>query len=309
MELKELELNQIKPNPFQPREKFKKEELRELADNIKKHGLIEPIVVTPKDGKYMVVAGERRWRAHNLAQKPKIFAIVKDYNSESDIKRDSLVENEMRQNLSNEEFKTFTFSLAKSLGEPYYNKGWINVPKLSEYVTGTARSHANATPFYHKLSKLFAVQSKGTDKIKKLLKEEKLDLDTAARISRIEDKDTQNELAELAKNKSTKEIRQEVQRHNFEQKAKEVRDKIVKEVDEDKKHNYEVGIVNKFISKIDGWNHNLEIIVQYTKGQRNIFSKFSHENRMILLDNLKPLRRELEKSLHLVTKLMEVLSK
>ena len=306
MQLEELNIDEIRPNPFQPREKFKKEELQELADNISKHGLIEPIVVTKKDNKYMVVAGERRWRAHNLAKKNKIFAIIKNYNSDSDIKRDSLVENEMRENLSNEEFKAFTFSLAKSLGKPYYDKGWINVPELTKYVIG---HFWYQSPFYMKLTKIFAIQSRASPKVQQLVKEEKLDLDTAARIARIDDKATQDELAELAKHKSRKEIRQEVQRHNFQQEAKQVREKIQKESDEIIKHNHEVGIVNKFISKIDGWNYNLDLIVKYTKDQRNIFSKFSHENRMILLDNLKPLRRELEKSLHLVTKLMEGLSK
>lgn len=309
MQLKELNIDEIRPNPFQPREKFKKEELQELADNISKHGLIEPIVVTKKDNKYMVVAGERRWRAHNLAKKNKIFAIIKNYNSDSDIKRDSLVENEMRENLSNEEFKAFTFSLAKSLGEPYYNKGFVNSFELTKYVLGSTSKGVSQSPFCRKIHDFFKIQQHASPKVKKLFDEDKIDRRTATQIASIPDKATQDELAELAKHKSTKEIRQEVQRHNFQQEAKQIRDKIQKESDEIIKHNHEVGIVNKFISKIDGWNYNLDLIVKYTKDQRNIFSKFSHENRMILLDNLKPLRRELEKSLHLVTKLMEGLSK
>ena len=308
MELKLLNVNEIKPNPFQPREKFDEVKLRDLANTIKEHGLIEPIVVTQKGNTYSIVAGERRWRAHKLAKKDNVYAIVKNYNSEADIKRDSLIENEMRENLSNEEFKAFTFSLAKSLGKPYYNKGYIDKVALTKHILGKSEYRVRSA-FYRRLNRVFIVDKQATTKVKNLLKNEKIDLNTAARIAGIPDKQTQNELADLAKNKSTKEIREEVKKHNFEKRAIEVTRKAHKETDEIKKHNTEVSIVNKFLHKIDSWNYNLELIVKYSKGKNTFFSKFSHENKMVILDNLKPLRRELEKALHLVTKIMEALTK
>lgn len=313
MELKYIEINKIKPNPFQPREKFDKEKLQELADNISKHGMIEPIVVTPKDGNYMIVAGERRWRANQLSKQNKVYAVVKKYNSDTDIKRDSLVENEMRQNLSNEEFKAFTYSLAESLGErdgiTYYKKGWINVPKLSEYVTGIPLTHDTATPFYKRLNRIFIVDKKATTKVKNLLKNEKIDLQTAANIASIKDKQIQKDLAEDAKHKSTAEIREEVKRHNFEQQAKEVRQKIEKESDEDKKRQSEIAIVSRFCNKLNSWNDSINYLSEHIKNNRNILSKFSHKSKMEMLDTFKPLKRDLDKALHLTSKIMEALSK
>ena len=62
-----LPVNAIRPNPFQPRQQFRTEELEALAESIKMHGLLQPILVRPKDGEYELVAGERRWRAAQLA--------------------------------------------------------------------------------------------------------------------------------------------------------------------------------------------------------------------------------------------------
>jgi len=58
-----LPLNQLEPNPLQPREKIKKEDIAELTDSIKQHGLLEPLVVAQTPAGYQIIAGERRWRA------------------------------------------------------------------------------------------------------------------------------------------------------------------------------------------------------------------------------------------------------
>lgn len=221
MELKQIEIDRIKPNPFQPRMKFDKDELQELADNINKHGMIEPIVVTPKDRGYMVVAGERRWRANKLAKQDKMFAIVKNYEKDSDIKRDSLIENELRENLKYDEFKTFAFSLAKSLGQPYFNKGNVNANELSNYLLGISGIPLNSSPLRYKLMHLFKIEKYGIPRLKKLVKEDRINPDTAARVASIGDKQVQEKLVDMAEKQtiSIPQLQREVAKHNLGEKS------------------------------------------------------------------------------------------
>ena len=87
----EIETSLIDANPNQPRKVFDQTALRELADSITMHGVIMPIVVNKKGDRYMIIAGERRWRASKLAGKTTVPAIVKDY-SESPVKEISLID-------------------------------------------------------------------------------------------------------------------------------------------------------------------------------------------------------------------------
>ena len=73
-----LKLTEVEPNKNQPRKQFDEEALEELAESIKKYGLIQPIIVTKKDGYYQIVAGERRWRASKKAGMTTIQAIVRE---------------------------------------------------------------------------------------------------------------------------------------------------------------------------------------------------------------------------------------
>lgn len=96
----ELDINSIFPNENQPRKIFDEAPLLDLSNSIKTHGVIQPIIVSKqKDGKYMIIAGERRWRASILAQKNTIPAIVKDY-TEKQIAEVSLIENLQREDLN-----------------------------------------------------------------------------------------------------------------------------------------------------------------------------------------------------------------
>lgn len=96
----DMPLSDIYPNPDQPRKNFDEQALRELADSIKKHGVIMPIVVN-KDGKgkFMIIAGERRFRATKLAGLKTIPVIVREY-SKREIKEISLIENLQREDLN-----------------------------------------------------------------------------------------------------------------------------------------------------------------------------------------------------------------
>ncbi len=96
----EVDLTEIKPNPNQPRKNFDKTALEELRDSIKIHGVIQPIVLAKNvDGGYIIIAGERRFRASQMAGLKTIPAIVKDY-TERQIKEIALIENLQREDLN-----------------------------------------------------------------------------------------------------------------------------------------------------------------------------------------------------------------
>lgn len=96
----ELDVNKIYPNPNQPRKHFDEEALQELASSIKLHGVIQPLVVNKTDdGNYMIIAGERRWRASKLAGITKVPVVIKNY-TEKQVKEISIIENLQREDLN-----------------------------------------------------------------------------------------------------------------------------------------------------------------------------------------------------------------
>lgn len=96
----DMKLDLISANPNQPRKNFDEQALKELSDSIKKHGVIMPIVVNDNhDGTYMIIAGERRFRASKLAGMETIPVVIRDY-SEREIKEISLIENLQREDLN-----------------------------------------------------------------------------------------------------------------------------------------------------------------------------------------------------------------
>ena len=98
--VKKIEVSLIKPNPNQPRKIFDEEKLQELSYSIKEHGLLQPIVVVEdKDGTYTLIAGERRLRAHKLANIEEIKAIIVD-EDELKLRELALIENIQRDDLN-----------------------------------------------------------------------------------------------------------------------------------------------------------------------------------------------------------------
>lgn len=97
--VKMISLSLIDPNKDQPRKKFDEEALKELADSIKIHGVLQPILVVNRDGRYLIVAGERRWRASKLAGIKEIPCIVEEFTN-AEIKEISIIENLQRKDLS-----------------------------------------------------------------------------------------------------------------------------------------------------------------------------------------------------------------
>ena len=106
-EILQLNLDDIIPNRFQPREVFDEKALKELAASIKEHGVIQPIIVRNVNGKYEIIAGERRYKASALAGKTTIPAIIKNLDDKESSKV-ALLENLQRKNLNPiEEAKTY----------------------------------------------------------------------------------------------------------------------------------------------------------------------------------------------------------
>lgn len=94
-----ININKIEPNQFQPRCKFEEDALQELADSIKVHGVIQPLVVQKKGEMYEIIAGERRWRASRLAGLKEVPVVVKEY-SDNEVFEIALIENIQREDLN-----------------------------------------------------------------------------------------------------------------------------------------------------------------------------------------------------------------
>ena len=94
-----LNISEVEPNREQPRKNFDEDELQELAESIKQHGVISPLLVVKRDGYYEIVAGERRWRAATIAGLKEVPVIVRDL-TEQEILEISIIENLQRVDLN-----------------------------------------------------------------------------------------------------------------------------------------------------------------------------------------------------------------
>jgi ParB family chromosome partitioning protein len=95
-----MEINTIRPNPYQPRTEFDSKEIESLAESLKKDGLLQPVVVRPAGaGFYQLVAGERRWRAAKLAGLPRVPVIIREVEDKRMLEL-ALVENIQRRDLN-----------------------------------------------------------------------------------------------------------------------------------------------------------------------------------------------------------------
>jgi len=95
----EIDINNVEPNPKQPRKHFDQRSLEELAESIKQYGILQPLLVTKQAGFYIIIAGERRWRAARMAKLTTVPVIIKDY-TEQEILQVSLIENLQRSDLN-----------------------------------------------------------------------------------------------------------------------------------------------------------------------------------------------------------------
>ena len=142
-----VEVNRIKPNPNQPRRDFEEEGLKELAKSIKKHGVLQPLLVSkvenesPKglDVYYHLIAGERRWRASQIAGLPQVPVIIRDdMDEEKDRLEIALVENLQRKDLNSVEEAEAYEHLSKEFGLTQKEIA-EKVAKSREYVANAVR--------------------------------------------------------------------------------------------------------------------------------------------------------------------------
>lgn len=114
-EVQELDLGDIRPNPYQPRKRFDDKSLKELSDSIKENGVFQPIIVRESVNGYEIIAGERRFRASKLAKKKTIPAIIRKF-SESQMMEVAVLENLQREDLTPLEEAQAYEMLQKNLG-------------------------------------------------------------------------------------------------------------------------------------------------------------------------------------------------
>ena len=91
-QVKVVSINDIEPNKEQPRKLFDEDKLEELSTSIKEHGIIQPLIVKKEEDYYVIVAGERRWRAARMAGLKEIPVLIQDYTTK-EVMEISLVEN------------------------------------------------------------------------------------------------------------------------------------------------------------------------------------------------------------------------
>ena len=96
---RELDVDLLEPNRFQPRQVFSDAKLEELALSIRAHGFIQPIVVRPAGSRYQIIAGERRWRAAQRLGLSRVPVAIKSI-SDNELLEVSLIENIQRENLN-----------------------------------------------------------------------------------------------------------------------------------------------------------------------------------------------------------------
>lgn len=119
----ELPLEKVFPNPDQPRKDFASAALDELAQSIREHGVLLPLIVTPEaDGRYMIIAGERRWRAAGIAKLKKVPVVVRSMSNQHKLEV-ALIENLQREDLNPLEMATAYFKLHEQFNLTYEQVG------------------------------------------------------------------------------------------------------------------------------------------------------------------------------------------
>ena len=168
-EVIELKLSELRPNPYQPRKVFDAEKLQELANSIKEHGVFQPIIVKKSIKGYEIIAGERRYKASQLAGKETIPVIVRDFTDEN-MMEIALLENLQRENLNSIEEATAYQKLLASLK--------VTQEELANKL-GKSRSHITNMLGLLELP----------EEVKNLIAEEKITMSHARVLSKMKDKD------------------------------------------------------------------------------------------------------------------------
>lgn len=136
-QVQNLKITEVEPNKDQPRKTFNEDDLLELADSIKQHGIITPLLVTKRNGMYMIVAGERRWRAARKAGLKEVPAVVKNLTDE-EIAEIAIIENLQRVGINPIEE---AFAFKQLIDNHGYTQDQVaeKISKSRVYVTNSMR--------------------------------------------------------------------------------------------------------------------------------------------------------------------------
>ena len=183
-----IRISKIEPDREQPRRNFKKEELEELAASIKNNGLLEPIIVQEEENRFLIIAGERRWRASQMAGLTEIPAIVKHYTRQERVEI-SLIENIQREDLNPIEEANAYKRLAEEFG--------LKQEEIAEKVSRSRTVVTNAM----RLLKL-------SDKVQQMIVDGSLSMGHARALIPVESTKLQEELADriVRENLSVREV-------------------------------------------------------------------------------------------------------
>lgn len=181
-EIIEVELSELRSNPYQPRKVFDEDKLNELADSIREHGVFQPIIVKKSIKGYEIIAGERRVKASQIAGKTTIPAIVRDF-TDSEMMEIALLENLQRENLNSIEEATAYRKLLDTLN--------VTQEELAKRL-GKSRSHIT------NMLGLLGLP----DEVKSLISEDKISMSHARVLSKIEDKEKIDEFVDLIINEN-----------------------------------------------------------------------------------------------------------
>ena len=192
-DIAEIKISDIRSNPYQPRKTFDETTLQELADSIKEHGIIEPVIVKKAIKGYELVAGERRTKAAKIAGLETIPAIIKDFNDQ-EMMEIALIENIQREDLN-------------PIDEANAYQKIIELGHLTqeEFAKKFGKSRSHVTNMLGLLKLPFSVKG--------LVEKKELSMGHARALSKIEDADKIKQLAEkvITNNMSVRELEAEIQ--------------------------------------------------------------------------------------------------
>lgn len=203
-ELREVDIDLIDPNPEQPRTFFSEEKLEELSQSIRENGLVQPVLLRRKgDGRYQLVAGERRWRAAQRIGMSRVSAVVRDVEDEK-LLEIALIENIQRQELNPIEEAVAYQRLMEVLGH------------TQEEVAKRVGKDRSSVANYVRLLKLPAA-------VQTMLEEEQLSMGHARALLGLEDQEEQAKLAQevIARKLSVRETERAVQQKALKSKGRD----------------------------------------------------------------------------------------
>jgi len=248
----EINIAEVRPNPYQPRKTFDTESLNELASSIKEYGIVEPIIVKKSIKGYELVAGERRTKAAKIAGLTKVPAVIKDFNDE-EMMEIALIENIQREDLN-------PIDEATSISNIIKLKGYTQDEFAQKF--GKSRSYVTNMLGLLKLP----------NSVKKLVEEKKLSASHARVISKIEDDDEALALAE-------KIINEGLSVHEVEAMQSEVKvknDKVRKNSTFNPKYRmYENALMNALDRKIRVSNKKIELYFDGDKDLEELLTKLN----------------------------------